>query len=602
MKFSGVHAWRIPNGSAVRVRHGDKTLWAPAVARYVSLGDSIAAGHTINDDWETIYGEDSQYGKNGRTETAIVDGCYTDLIHKDLVVKFGGTVNTTSFARSGDTVADLMEKLNHEVVRNALAKADYVTVCIGANDVLQPALSRLYEYIEAGSTALDNMTADVNAGLAVLADDSNAGSYTALFNKLLAINPDAKYVFTTVYNPYKYLWIDEGADGFFKPVLSTIPDMTIFGIDVDGLIKNGILNTSAVKQLFNRVNNLSSWAETNVTKLNAVLTQKIAALGRSNFMIADTKALYDTFPDRPVSNPKHYNDLVSVEYTSGYDTMQMDWGQLYENSGGAVDFWWSIAAKYTSTSGLDVSGLAVDLVSQIVEKVIVPDVDPHPEWYGQYVLKRSFADALGMQDLDRHTITYAANGASGSMAAQTVVGVDGLPSFTNLKSPTFTPPDGHYYMGWNAAANGGSTAYSNGQYISLVGDMTLYAQWSDMYMVRVRHSIGESMPTYGSSDTGPMECYALWIDGVEQSDLGAFSNPSKTYYLPYGSQVGVIAQVKSGDGRSYVSLNGTTVSGKSADARYTFTVTSHMDIHFEWNNWADLSGLTSYWNCYVTTY
>ena len=32
---------------------------------YVSLGDSIAAGHSINSKWESDYGTGSQFGENG---------------------------------------------------------------------------------------------------------------------------------------------------------------------------------------------------------------------------------------------------------------------------------------------------------------------------------------------------------------------------------------------------------------------------------------------------------------------------------------------------------------------------------------------------------
>jgi hypothetical protein len=99
-----------------------------------------------------------------------------------------------------------------------------------------------------------------------------------------------------------------------------------------------------------------------------------------------------------------------------------------------------------------------------------------------------------------------------------------------------------------------------------------------------------------------MECYALWIDGVEQSDLGAFSNGSRVYNLPYGSKIGVIAQTESGSDRSYITLNDVKIAGNSRDARYTFTVTSHMDVHFQWNYWLDGISPQSYWNCYVTTY
>lgn len=567
--------------------------------RYVSLGDSIAAGHTINADWETNYGEGSQYGKNGNTSTTIVPECYTELIYNELVSMYGtDNVVATSFARSGDTVADLMSKLSHTVVVEEIAKADIVTICIGANDVLQPALSHLDEYINTGSMSAIESTIENN--LAVLSDDSNANSYVALINKLNDINPNAQYVFTTVYNPYKYLWIEEGHHGFFGPLINTIPDIEILGLDVDSLIKDSLLGTPVVQQLFSRVNGLSAWAEKYVTKLNNVLRSKITAYANDNFLLADTKAVYDPIPDRPITSPKHYNDLVSVEYTRGYDTMTMDWGRLYENSGDAGTFWMNLATKYVSLSGIDINGFASELVQQIIEKVIMPDVDPHPEWYGHHALKCSFVDALGWTALPRRTIVFNANGSIGSMESQVIVSLDNMTTYMNIVAHEFTPVTGYYFTGWNTESNGSGTSYSVGQFVGITGDMTLYAQWSNIYTVTFRHS--EDSTLHGSSDTGPMECYALWIDGTEQSDLGAFSNSARTYQLPYGASVGVIAAVKSGSDRSYVTFNGTKVAGNSSDARYGFTVTSHTDIHFEWNYFLDGLSPQSYWNCYITTY
>jgi hypothetical protein len=281
------------------------------------------------------------------------------------------------------------------------------------------------------------------------------------------------------------------------------------------------------------------------------------------------------------------------------------WGRLWDEDDepdNAAEFWWDIVTPHVSLSGVDLGAIATEFLTRAVEEVIAPDIDPHPQAYGQYVLMRSFMDTFGFIDLDRHTITYNANGATGSMAAQTVVGVDSLPAFIYLKAQSFTPAEGYYFASWNASVNGGGTAYSNGQYISIASDMTLYAQWSNIYKVTVRHS--EDSTYHGSGDTGPMECYALWIDGEEQPDLGAFSNPARVYYLPYGSQVGVIVQTDSGDARSYITLNGTKIAGNSSDARWTFTVKSHMDIHFEWNYFLAVSvpPEQSYWNCYVTTY
>lgn len=438
MKFFDVKAWRIPK-NAIRVRHNGKVIWQPISARYVSFGDSIAAGHAINDAWEKNYGTRSQYGNNGNTETAIVPGCYTDLIHKDLITTLGGIVNLTSFAKSGDRVDDLIRMLDHDRVRNAVAKADYVTLCIGANDVLEPALSHLDEYINLGSLA--SAEAVIETNFAALNDDNNPYSYWALFNKLSAINPDAKFVFTTVYNPYKYLWLDEGANGFFKPVLDTIPQMNLdidkiiedrfFGgnnlvyfdftkwdwvsidleLDLDNLIKDGLLHTPIVQKLFDRVNGLCDWSERYVNRLNELLRNKITAYQavNPNFRIAETKAVFDTYPDRPVSADVHYNDLVNVEFTRGYDTAQMDWGALWRDSYGdnVAQYWFDLAAKHTywkngfpSTNVSDyvdfhLEDFAVDLVTQTIEKVIVPNVDPHPEEYGHVVLKEAFENAVG---------------------------------------------------------------------------------------------------------------------------------------------------------------------------------------------------------------
>ena len=297
-----------------------------------------------------------------------------------------------------------------------------------------------------------------------------------------------------------------------------------------------------------------------------------------------------------MSAPKHYNDLVSVEYTRDYNTGTMDWGRLWPGSN-AGTYWGNLILKY----GLEIDPIATDFVADMIEKVITPDVDPHPEAYGQYVLSRAFADVLMWQPLDRHTITFAANGASGAMDSQVIVGVDSLPAFANINAHTFSPAEGYYLAGWNTSANGGGTAYSPGQYVGISSDIELYAQWTNIYTVTVHHSF-DSAGLHTQDDTGPMECYALWIEGVEQPDLGAFSNPARTYSLPYGTAVGVIAQTKSGEARSYITWNGEKVADTSSDARWGFTVTSHLDIHFEWNYWiGDWLVDQSYWNCYITT-
>jgi uncharacterized repeat protein (TIGR02543 family) len=297
---------------------------------------------------------------------------------------------------------------------------------------------------------------------------------------------------------------------------------------------------------------------------------------------------------------------VNVEYTRGYDIAQVNWGALWANSDVGT-FWWNLATKYFSTSSftLDINGLASELMDMVIEKVIEPDIDPHPEHYGHHALRCSFADALGWDVLPRRTITFNANGGAGTMSAQVVVALDGNTAYTNINALRFTPgAEGYYFTGWNTAVDGSGIAYTDGQFVGLNGDLTLYAQWSNYYTVTYRHSY-DSKGTHGSGDTGPTSYYALWIDGVEKPKLGAFSNPAITYRLPYGTPIGVIAAVEQGSGRSYVSWNGTKVSGNSNYATYDFLLTGNIDIHFEWN-WflgdaTQLFATQSYWNCYITT-
>ncbi len=610
MKFRNVEAVRIPEGSVRRIREGGDVLWAPYTTRYVSLGDSIAAGQAIRDEerLDNDHCREWQYGTPGVESTEIISGTYTDQIRTELATRYGGKIRATSFARSGDRVDDLMDKLDHDVVRRAIAKADLVTICIGANDVLEPALSHLDEYINTGD--LSTIAAIVESNLDTLADDTAATSYKALFDKLVTINPNAKYVFTTIYNPYKYLWIDEDKDGFFGPVLNSIPQMTVLGFEVDDLIKDGLLSTDAVQTLFDRVNGLGDWSEKYVTALNQVLVKKISTYQSSNpnFAAADTKALFDTFPDRPVSATKHYNDLVSVEYTRGYDTAKMDWGRLWAGSNVGT-FWLNLATKYVSISGLDINGFAEDLVDQMIEKVIMPDIDPHPEEYGHYALKRSFADALGWTALDRYAITFNANGGSGAMAAQEVAGVDGLTAYANLNANAFgVPAEGYYFTGWNTAADGSGAAYSGGQFVGLTGDLTLYAQWSNVYAVQYRHTNHTNL--YGSDETGHKECYALYINGELMPKFGTFAEGSSTtYYLPYGTTIKVAVsnynptELTYDDVNCDVYWNGTSVSKGYRGTEYTFALANHLDIDFRWKIAGSLATFDarSWEDCHITT-
>ncbi len=512
LDFSKATALSIPDGVVYEITDAQgNVLWSIVDMRYISLGDSIAAGHTINSDWEKsplgvvtdqngkihyqYEGTRSQYTEtlsgatNENSETIIVKNSYTDLIKDNLRTKYSSSkVLTLSFAHSGDTVANLIAKLNHDRVKNAIKKADIVTICIGANDILGHVYPALEPYITSGD--LSGLEAKVKASLNILATDSEPNSYTSLFNKLNSINPNAKFVFTTVYNPYKYLWIDEDRNGFFGPLLNTIPnwDVTVPYINItysiSNLVKDGLLQTSYVQLLFNRVNGLCNWVEkfvegsSDFDGLNRVLKNKIKVYqqqGHSNFYVANTKELFDIFPDRDKGSIC-YNDLVNVEFTRGYTTATVNWGALWSGSD-AGTYWGNLMTKHTywinALPSLNVADyvdfhfeeFAAEVGTDIINKVIVPNVDPHPEEDGQYVLSRSFEDVIGLSSLDPYTIKYNPNGGDGSMNDRVIHSVDGLSAYNVTLDPLgFTPQPGYRFTGW--LGSDGKT-YANGEVITL---------------------------------------------------------------------------------------------------------------------------------------
>ena len=70
-----------------------------------------------------------------------------------------------------------------------------------------------------------------------------------------------------------------------------------------------------------------------------------------------------------------------------------------------------------------------------------------------------------------HTVTFNANGGSGTMADQ----VANVPTALNANSFTRA---GYTFAGWNTADDGSGVAYGDGATYSFAADITLYAQWT----------------------------------------------------------------------------------------------------------------------------
>ena len=91
---------------------------------------------------------------------------------------------------------------------------------------------------------------------------------------------------------------------------------------------------------------------------------------------------------------------------------------------------------------------------------ITSDVTLYAQWVASYT----------------YNITYDANGGTGTMSPNPQTGSG---SSVTLTANTFTNA-GKTFTGWNTAANGSGNSYSDGQTISLTGNLTttLFAQWA----------------------------------------------------------------------------------------------------------------------------
>jgi uncharacterized repeat protein (TIGR02543 family) len=93
------------------------------------------------------------------------------------------------------------------------------------------------------------------------------------------------------------------------------------------------------------------------------------------------------------------------------------------------------------------------------------------------------------------TVTFNANGGTGTMANQTASAA------TALTGNAFTRT-GYTFAGWNTIAGGGGTSYANGASFPFSASTTLYAQWTANTLTATYDSQGGSAITAGSTTTG----------------------------------------------------------------------------------------------------
>lgn len=123
------------------------------------------------------------------------------------------------------------------------------------------------------------------------------------------------------------------------------------------------------------------------------------------------------------------------------------------------------------------------------------------------------------------TITFDANGGSGTMNAQTVI----KNIYCSLNTSTFTAPDGYIFTHWNTQADGNGDTYRLDCEYSFLEDMTLYAQWGkyeNNFNISLPNDVSLRITKSTDGDIVTFGCNLWWyyiftwyIDGEKQSSV-----------------------------------------------------------------------------------
>ena len=198
------------------------------------------------------------------------------------------------------------------------------------------------------------------------------------------------------------------------------------------------------------------------------------------------------------------HDGVDAVRSGAVDHGESSWLQTTVSGTGTVSFWWNVSSE----SGYDflellVDGTVVDSISGTggswtQKAYTISSAGSHTiRWRYRKDhsvssgLDAGFVDQVTWTPTVKYTVTFNANGGSGSMAAQ---------QFTQGVSQRLTANafwrTGYTFAGWSTSP-GGSVAYSDGQSVRMAANRTLYASWreivagwADSYFPRAQKSDG----------------------------------------------------------------------------------------------------------------
>ncbi len=185
------------------------------------------------------------------------------------------------------------------------------------------------------------------------------------------------------------------------------------------------------------------------------------------------------------------HDGVDAARSGAIDHGQTTWMETTVSGPGTISFWWYVSCEGSNTAtNWDYLAVLVDGVekSRICGTGNSWTRKSYSLSSGSHTIRwkyrkdgsvssgtdAGFVDQVTWTPTTRYTVTFNANGGSGSMAAQ---------QFTQNVAQRLTANafwrTGYTFAGW-ATSPGGSVVYSNGQSVRLTASRTLYAVWREI--------------------------------------------------------------------------------------------------------------------------
>ncbi len=199
--------------------------------------------------------------------------------------------------------------------------------------------------------------------------------------------------------------------------------------------------------------------------------------------------------------------------------------------------------------------------------------------------------------INSYTVTFNANGGTGSMTPQT----GSYNTTAPLTLNTFTRT-GYSFTGWNTLSGGGGTAYADGASYTFTASVTLYAQWSiNSYTVifNANGGTGSMTPQTGSyNTTAPLSLNTFTRTGYTFTGWNTLSGGGGTAYADgasytFTASVTLYAQWTACQQHT-VTFNGNggtgSMSNQAANVPTALTLNTFTRTGYSFSGWNTLSG------------